>query len=320
MLDSDRGFDSEDSAVDEDDSDRENGFEPASRMTASVSKQDRGQEQAPAGIKMGLGSSYSSVAQAPSGLGTKAMGVKTVNFEAIASVVPLRISDSERALLNVVEGALDVCEYTDNVDVTNRYGWGGSLNKHGTIKRELEEVFSLLAGLCISAKYKTGVKLVRDRSFIENAAWYAKVFEIGRRYKIMNPTKMRSTYGKMMWMLQDAVTNRKLIGFDIKAEIKTVKTVLEDKLKSMEILRDPAFATAVTDVSAHGRTRDEVQVMLERKREALEYLCSHYACEALDKEGVRLLVNSVADYFNFIQLNREPVDRMIALLEVSKPN
>ena len=42
------------------------------------------------------------------------------------------------------------------------------------------------------------------RDFDQNADFFQDVFEIGRRYKIMNPEKMRSEFGKLMYMLMDS--------------------------------------------------------------------------------------------------------------------
>jgi len=45
-----------------------------------------------------------------------------------------------------------------------------------------------------------------------------------RRYKIMNPEKLRSSYGKLIYLLQDAASEDmvELLGFNIVAPIKTV--------------------------------------------------------------------------------------------------
>ncbi len=41
-------------------------------------------------------------------------------------------------------------------------------------------------------------------SFRHYMSFFQDVFETGRRHKISNPHHMRSAYGKMMFMLQDA--------------------------------------------------------------------------------------------------------------------
>ena len=52
--------------------------------------------------------------------------------------------------------------------------------------------------------YRAGQELVKNRNFKRNAAFFQDVFEIGRRYKIMNPDRMRGTYGKLLYMLMDS--------------------------------------------------------------------------------------------------------------------
>src|ERR1043165_3072815 len=46
-----------------------------------------------------------------------------------------------------------------------------------------------------------GQEFITDKSYEDNQEFFQKIFEIGRRYKIMNPKKMSNTYRKLMYML-----------------------------------------------------------------------------------------------------------------------
>ena len=73
----------------------------------------------------------------------------------------------------------------------------------------------------LAADYKKGQELFEDRDFVANESFFQRLFEIGRRHKIQNPDKMRTTYvsgiikeektavliewcryGKLMYLLQ----------------------------------------------------------------------------------------------------------------------
>ena len=76
-------------------------------------------------------------------------GIKVKSFascqelKACARYLPVRLTSKERELLVLLEGALDVSEYTGNVDV---YG-------HGKLQKQqdgLEDFIGVLLGLLIS--------------------------------------------------------------------------------------------------------------------------------------------------------------------------
>lgn len=132
--------------------------------------------------------------------------------------IPLRLNAEERKILALLEAALNISEYTDKVDVSRsmtgfNFGFwsfssfgrsGENDKKEHVIRRELNEVFSLISGLFTATDFRQGKKLVAN-DFKQNSEFFQMVFEVGRRFKIMNPDKMRDTYGKLMHLLQDAV-------------------------------------------------------------------------------------------------------------------
>jgi hypothetical protein len=59
----------------------------------------------------------------------------------------------ERTLLRLLEGALDVSEYTDHVDVVRGFSWRGS-SKSEVMQEQIYELFRMLSGLLIAGNYK----------------------------------------------------------------------------------------------------------------------------------------------------------------------
>ena len=117
-----------------------------------------------------------------------------------AKFIPLRLTLGERKYLRLLDAALQVSEYTDKIDTI-----GFGLSKAKRIVHQIRELCAILSGLVLAADYKQGQELFTDRDFASNSDFYEKVFELGRRHKIMSPDKMRTTYGKLVYLLQVCV-------------------------------------------------------------------------------------------------------------------
>jgi hypothetical protein len=76
------------------------------------------------------------------------------------------------------------------------------LSKPKRIVQQIRELCAILSGLVLATDYKQGQELFQDRDFKGNETFFQQLFELGRRYKIMNPDKMRPTYGKLIYLLQ----------------------------------------------------------------------------------------------------------------------
>ncbi|CAB4254326.1 similar to Kazachstania africana KAFR_0A07250 hypothetical protein [Maudiozyma barnettii] len=233
-----------------------------------------------------------------------------------AKFIPMRLSYDERHLLRLLEAALQVSEYTDRVDIlSNR-------PKSKRIVDQLKEICSVLTGLVIASNLKIGKKLLEMRNFSDNAKWFQDVFEIGRRYKIMNPERMRDTYGKLCYMVMDSRLPQieDHMEFHLFKPIQTVETFLTSRdvtdKNPMDLFDDTMIFYATSHISPVGKTRSYINKLIKQKEQAIETLASKYSSSLYSKDDIRQVLYSIGDYNAFVNMNRKPVMRMLERLEV----
>lgn len=247
-----------------------------------------------------------------------------------AKYIPMRLTLGERKYLRLLEAALSVSEYTDKIDTL-----GFGLSKAKRMVHQIRELCAILSGLVLSADYKQGQELFTDKDFEANEEFYQQIFELGRRYKIMNPDKMRSTYGKLIYLLQvsrlsaestqmlilrrllkDSQTPevKELLGFTCVKPIKSVHAFLEEHGVA-ELLQDDLITLATKEIQSEGRSRREIQKEIKGKERAIETLATRYAREGLSQEHVRQCLYSIGDNHAFLRVNRDPCDKMISYLK-----
>eukprot|EP00557_Chaetoceros_sp_GSL56_P001365 CAMPEP_0176496108 /NCGR_PEP_ID=MMETSP0200_2-20121128/11022_1 /TAXON_ID=947934 /ORGANISM="Chaetoceros sp., Strain GSL56" /LENGTH=650 /DNA_ID=CAMNT_0017894047 /DNA_START=44 /DNA_END=1992 /DNA_ORIENTATION=+ len=178
----------------------------------------------------------------------------------------------------------------------------------------------------------------------QNEIFFQNIFEIGRRNKVLNPSKMRSTYGKLMHLLQDAQSPSiaKSLGFTLYKDLVMVRPFLESR-GAEKILDDERLVIATMYVKAKdevtGRVvdRNEVDRQVKQKIAMSQELLQDYAVDVnrttaattttttttigMTKDELKLCIDSISDAIAIVESNVAPVERMIHLLEENfRPN
>jgi hypothetical protein len=228
------------------------------------------------------------------------------NYIERSKFIPLRLTYEERKYLRLLEAGLNVCEYTDKIDII------AYSNKNKRIVAQIKEICSILSGLVLAADYNAGQALFKDKDFEHNKKFFQDMFELGRRHKIMNPEKMRDSYGKLIYMLQDSQIPevQDMLSFSCVRPIVTVFSVLEEK-SGLALLEDEVIEVATAEIKDEGRSRREIQAEIKRKERAIEYLAKKYAKNGLETETIRQCLYSIGDNNAFLRTNRDPCEKMI---------
>merc|ERR1712137_1029020 len=241
--------------------------------------------------------------------------VRKDDFVERAKYIPLRLQLKERKLLRLLEGVLNASSYTDKCDVLT------FKNKARRTYTQLIEICSTLSGLVVAADYKLGQQIVNDRSFKTHSAFFQRIFEIGRRHKVMNPEKMRSEYGKLMYLLQDSVSPEvdELLEFTCVKPIKTVYEYLKshgaEKMLESQYMEIATRAVSTYDLDGRRKSRQEIRTEVRQKEYAVERLSSHFRTGSLTSDDIKWCLYSIGDNNSFLLDTRDPVEKMIRYLK-----
>lgn len=224
-------------------------------------------------------------------------------IEELSKFIPLRLDSTERSLLKVLESALDVSEYTDVVDVTFSHL---KKSKTSRMMSSLVDTLNITEGLIISTNLSQGEAMFGGKNHDDNISFYATIFEIGRRYKMMNPGKMRDSYGKLIYMLMDTESATQFSEYKFVKPIKTVGRLV-NKNELQELLKDPSV-TIATECIVDGGNMEDFRARLARKAGALSELRVRHGEGDKKREAmIERCVDSIGDYRAFLEANVGPV-------------
>jgi len=266
-------------------------------------------------------SGMSAAVPATAQIGTTALGIGSEFaryspewFVERAQYIPLRLQMKERQKLRLVKAALSVSDYTGKVDTP-------ALQKSSAkrMHRQVREICSMFSGLIVGTHYGYGQRVIQERDFDKEiyANHLGRTLEYARRHKIMNPEKMRTNFGKMVFMEQDAETPgvHALLNFSCVNGITTVYTQFETA-GILGLLREPDMRYATMEIlPEEGKSRATIQAEIKRKERAQESIARKYANRHLDKDAIKWCLYSISDNSSFLNSNRLPIDKMVAFLK-----
>ena len=137
--------------------------------------------------------------------------------------------------------------------------------------------------------------MVENRQFSKREDFFQTVFEIARRHKIMNPEKMRTSYCKLMYMLQDARSEKikSLLEFDVFCPLTTVYSVLKSA-GAESLLSDPLMAVATMECpDDKSKTRYQLNERIRTKQKAIRKLSRKYSTSQLDQDDIEQMLYAI---------------------------
>ncbi|KAG8343222.1 putative Protein of unknown function (DUF2009) [Trypanosoma vivax] len=217
--------------------------------------------------------------------------------------VLLRLSDRERQELQLLVAALNVSEYTDDVDDIRRRSF-----REDRMSRAIRDLFDTVLGLYIaSGSMPREAKAGFPEGKIYTSATLdilSSLFEVLRRHKRLNPFSNRSEFGKLTMLLQDlqrpAIRRHLNYSHDFITPVQTVGDELR-RLRAEGLLED---ADLKEFLNASGKSKaDFFQRMLAR-----------YGNTG-NVSDIERCIRSIDDVYQFVESNVKPLQWMREIIE-----
>eukprot|EP00037_Helgoeca_nana_P027108 m.308554 g.308554 ORF g.308554 m.308554 type:complete len:610 (+) comp27409_c0_seq1:962-2791(+) len=227
--------------------------------------------------------------------------------------VPIRLKLKERKMLRLFVASLSVSDYTGRIDKPSLMKGAKRLHQ------QMREMCSAFTGLTFASDDVTGRDLLETRHFIDSKPFLQRGYEISRRHKIMNPEKLRTSYGKLVYMLQDSHSEeaQSMLAFSLEAGITTVYDYFSAK-DILGILDEPDLKAATLEILPEKKSRHTIQIEIKAKEKARERIARKYAdgYGGPKKDDILWCLYSIGDNFSFLNSNRKPIDTMIEYLKM----
>jgi len=229
--------------------------------------------------------------------------------------IPIRLMTKERKRLRLFVASLSVSDYTGRIDKPS------TMKGAKRLHQQMREMCSAFTGLTFASDDESGRDLLDSRKFSDYKKFLTRGYEVTRRHKIMNPEKLRTNYGKLVYMLQDshAEEAQSMLGFSLEASVTTVY----DYFREMDIigaLREPDLAVATMEILPEDKSRNHIQAQIKAKERARERIARKYAGDfggGPKKDDILWCLYSIGDNFSFLNSNRKPIDTMIEFLKAN---
>eukprot|EP01065_Artemidia_motanka_P034922 TRINITY_DN42905_c0_g1_i1.p1 TRINITY_DN42905_c0_g1~~TRINITY_DN42905_c0_g1_i1.p1 ORF type:complete len:476 (+),score=162.34 TRINITY_DN42905_c0_g1_i1:145-1572(+) len=218
--------------------------------------------------------------------------------------IPVRLTFPERKRQRLVKAAVLANDYTTAVD-------NGALDAPKRKKRMLKEMYHFFLALYVAEhESAAGARMCMEKDLSSAQEEISSAFELARRYKIMNPEIMRMEYGKLLYIIQDALSEEGVgqLGFRAARKIFTVVDLAE-RLGCRELLDDPDLPLATTPVPRLPNHHDLNRALRTKDRVVKELIAKYSRTRDL-KEEVNRLIRSIDDCNCYMQDNHDTIMQM----------